>query len=101
MMYLTKDYVGIFKVLRITELDNIFESFTDIGNPFHDSWSFYFYHCIITERRITCINIDLVLTLILTFIESVFENINEVVCLFLKYNEGNTDIFDNKEKYEI
>ena len=45
MMYLTKHFlpffnrraVGIFEVLSITNLANIFESLTDIGNPFHES----------------------------------------------------------------
>ena len=46
--------VGIFKVSRITKLTNIFESLTYLGNLFHDSLSFYFYHCLCTEFRNTC-----------------------------------------------
>ena len=33
--FLNCQAVGIFKVLSITKLANIFESLTDIGNPFH------------------------------------------------------------------
>ena len=39
---------GTFKVLSMTKLENIFESLTDIGNPFHDSLSFAFYHHLCT-----------------------------------------------------
>ena len=102
MIYLTKTIlyfldiqpVGIFKVLSITNLANIFEALIDIGKPFHHSLSFYFYHRLCTEFRNTCPHIFLVLLILLfTFIESILENVNDVVCLYFLSNEGDTNIF--------
>ena len=57
MMYLTKNClpflnrwsVGIFKVLSINKLENIFELLTSIGKPFHYSLLSSFYYRVCTE----------------------------------------------------
>ena len=86
--------IGIFKVFSITKLANISESITDIGKPFHHSLSFYFYCCLCTEFINTCPHIfHLLLILSFTFIESILENVNDVVCLSFLSNEGDTTIF--------
>ena len=73
IMYLTKhclpllnrQAVGIFKVLRVTDLENIFESFTVIGNPFHYSSSFSFYCRLCTEFINTYPHIFLFINIVL------------------------------------
>ena len=110
MMYLTKHClpflnrrsVGIFKVLSITKLANIFESLTDIGKPFHHSLSFYLYHRLCTEFSNTCPKIFLLLLILFfTFIESILENVNDVLCLSFLYNKGDTYIFYNNDNDTI
>ena len=92
--FLNRWAVGIFKVLSITKLANTFESLIDIGKPFNHSLSFYFYHCICTEFRNTCPHILLLLLILFfTFIESILEKMNYVVCLSFLYTEGDTYIF--------
>ena len=92
--FLNRRAVGIIKVLSITKLANIFESLIDIGKPFHHSLSFYFYHRLCTEFSNTCPNIFLLLLILFfTFVESILEKVNDVVCLSFLYNEGDTDIF--------
>ena len=92
--FLTRRAVGIFKVLSITKLENIFESLTDIGKPFHHSLSFYFYHHLCTEFRSECPHIFLLLLILFfTFTESILENVNYVVCLSFLSNQEDTDIF--------
>ena len=53
LIFLNRRAVGIFKVLRITKLANIFESLTGIGKTFHYYLSFYFYYRLCTEFRKT------------------------------------------------
>ena len=48
LTFLNRQAVVICKVLSITKLGNNFESLTDIGNTFHHSLSFYFYHRLCT-----------------------------------------------------
>ena len=90
---MNRQAVGIFKVLSITKLANIFESLIDIGNPFHESSSFPFYLCLCTEFINTCSRIFLIINIFLIFIEYILEYINDVVCLSFLSNEGDTTIF--------
>ena len=83
--------VCIIKVLSITKLTNIFESLTGIDNPFHYSLSFYYYYCLCTEFSNTWSQFFLIL--LFTFIESILENVNDVVCLSFLSNEGDIGIF--------
>ena len=86
--------VGIFKVLSITKLANILESLTGIGNPFHYSLSFYFYYLLCTYFiNARPHNFLLLLILFFTFIESILENVDDVLCLSILTNEGDTYIF--------
>ena len=89
MMHLTKKYlsflncrdVGIFKVVSITRLANIFESFADKVEPFNFSLSFYFYHRLCTELSNTCTKNLFLSILFLAFIDTTFENIHNIVCI--------------------
>ena len=56
--------VGIFKILSITKLVNIFESLTGISSQFHDSLLFSFYGRLFTEFRDTCNNIFIFINIV-------------------------------------
>ena len=87
MMYITKRIVsflnrrvvGIFKVLSIAKLVNIFESLADIGNPFHDSYRFLFIIFYVQNLAINVCKILFLSILFLKCIESNLENVNDVV----------------------
>ena len=73
MMFLTKDClyflnrqaVGIFKVLIITKLSNIFESLTVIGIQFNYYLSFSFYHSLCTESSTICPHIFIFINIVI------------------------------------
>ena len=70
--FLNRWAVGVFNVLSIIRLENIFESLTNIGKTFHHYFSFYFDHRLCTEFSNTCPHIFLLLLILfLTFIESI------------------------------
>ena len=54
---LNRRAVGILKVLSIAKLENISESLTGIGKPFHYSLSFPFYYRLFTELSKTFLHI--------------------------------------------
>ena len=73
-----------------------------MGKPFHQSLSFYFYHRRCTEFSNTCPHIFcLLLILFFTFIESILENVNYVVCLSFLSNEGDTYVFYENDNDKI
>ena len=88
--------VDIFKVLSITKLENSFEPLTDIGNPFHGSLLLFFIIVYVHNSEIHVLNFFFLSILLLTFIESILKNVNDVVCLLFLSNESYTDFFKLK-----
>ena len=100
--FLNRWAVDIFEVLSITKLANIFESLTNIGNTFHYYLYLYFYHRLCTEFTNACPPIFfLLVVLFFTFIESILENVIDVVFSSFLSNKGDTYIFYNSDNDTI
>ena len=101
--FLNRRAVDLFKVFSITKLANVLESLTDIGKQFYQYLYFSFYHRLCREfsNKFPHIFLLLLLLLFFTFIESILENVNSVICLSFLYNEGDTDIFYDNENNTI
>ena len=80
--------VGIFKVLSITNSENILEPLTDIGKPFHDSLLYFFIIVYVQNSAIHVLTFFFLSIFFLTCIESILENVNNVVFLLFIHNEG-------------
>ena len=108
-MYLTKNCLSflnhrsviIFKLLSIAKIANIFELLTRIGKQFYYSLSFYFIMVYVNNSAIHFLTFLVLSIFLLTFIESMLENLNDVVCLSFLSNEEDTVIFYDNDNDTI